>query len=193
MAPTREVAQLLFDWSKGDKCALDELFRILLGELRRRAHNARRHERSRNSTLETTALIHETYLKLARYRRPPCKEREHFFAMASQAMRRVLVEHARRVHRAKRAGIRIQLDLVPDAAMRTKVHTVAILALNEALEALAAIDPQKVQIAEMKLFAGLTNQEIANELNTPLNRVTRDWQFARAFLAREISRSQYDS
>jgi RNA polymerase sigma factor (TIGR02999 family) len=113
--------------------------------------------------------------------------------MASQAMRRVLVDHARRMHRAKRAGIKVQLDLVPDAAVRTKVHTVAVLALNEALEALAAIDPRKVQIAEMKLFAGLTNQEIANVLNMPLNRVTRDWQFARAFLAREISRSQYDS
>jgi RNA polymerase sigma factor (TIGR02999 family) len=173
MAPSREVAQLLNDWSKGDKCALDELFPILIGELRRRAHNALRRDRH-NQTLETTALLHETYLKLARYRRPPCNGREHFFAIASQAMRRVLVEHARRELRAKRAGIKIQLDLVPDAVLRTKVHTVAVLALNEALEALAAIDPRKVQIAEMKLFAGLTNQEIANVLNMPLNRVTRD-------------------
>src|SRR5262245_11723505 len=119
MAPSREVAQLLIDWSKGDKSALDELFPIVIDELRRRAHNALRRERP-DHTLQTTALLHETYIKLACYERPPCKERAHFFAIAAQAMRFVLVDHARNLRRAKRDGIKIQLDLIPATTLQTK-------------------------------------------------------------------------
>ena len=187
MAPNREVAQLLIDWSNGDRSALDELFPIVIGELRRRAHNALRRER-RNNTLQTTALVHETYIKLRGYKRPLCREQGHFFAIASRAMRFVLVEHARGLRRAKRAGIKVQLQLVLSAELQPSASAMDILALDEALKALSAIDPIKAQVAEIKLFSGSSNQEIAEALGLSLNQVTRYWQFARAFLAREIRR-----
>ena len=189
MAPSREVAQLLIDWSNGDRYALDELFPMVIGELRRRAHNALRRERP-NHTLQTTALVHETYIKLAGYKRPPCRERAHFFAIAAKAMRFVLVDHARRLRRAKRDGIKIQLELVSAAELQTNHSAKSILALDEALKALGGIDPLKVQVAEMKVFSGSSNQEIAEALGLSLNQATRYWQFARAYLAREIRRSQ---
>ena len=191
MSPSREVAQLLIEWSNGDKCALDELFPMVLGELRRRAHNALRRERP-NHTLQTTALVHETYIKLAGYKHPHCRERAHFFAIAAKAMRFVLVEHARGLRRAKRDGIRIQLELVHAAELQTKGSAKAILELEEALKALGEIDPLKVQVAEMKVFSGSSNQEIAEALGLSLNQATRYWQFARAYLAREIRRSRYE-
>ena len=191
MAPTREVAQLLIDWSNGDKCALDELFPMVLGELRRRAHNALRRERS-NHTLQTTALVHETYIKLAGYKNPSCRERGHFFAIAAKAMRFVLVEHARKLRRAKRDGIKVQLELVPAAQLQTNGSAKSILALDEALKTLAGIDPLKVQVAEMKVFGGSSNQEVAEALGLSLNQATRYWQFARAYLAREIRKRQYE-
>lgn len=191
MAPTREIPQLLIDWSNGDKRALDELFPIVLGELRRRAHNALRHERP-NHTLQTTALVHETYIKLAGYKQPHCLEQGHFFAIAAKAMRFVLVEHARKLHRAKRDGINVQLELVPAAKLQTKSSVKAILALDDALKALERIDPLKVQVAEMKVFSGSNNQEIAEALGLSLNQATRYWKFARAYLAREIRGSQYE-
>ena len=186
---SREVAQLLIDWSNGDKCDLDELFPIVVGELRRRAHNALRRER-RNHTLQTTALVHETYIKLAGYKHPHCRERGHFYAIAAKAMRFVLVDHARKLRRAKREGIQIQLELVTDADLQMKGNPKAILALDEALKALGQIDPLKVQVAEMKVFSGSTNQEIAEALGLSLNQATRYWQFARAYLAREIRTRQ---
>ena len=192
MAPTREVAQLLIDWSNGDRSALDELFPIVISELRRRAHNALRRER-RNNTLQTTALVHETYIKLRGYKHPSCHEQGHFFAIASKAMRFVLVEHARALRRAKRAGIKVQLELVLSAELQPRGSVMDILAFDEALKALGEIDPIKVQIAEMKVFSGSSNEEIAKALALSLNQATRYWQFARAFLAREIRRRQYDS
>ena len=189
MAPSREVAQLLIDWSNGDKCALDELFPMVIGELRRRAHNALRRERP-NHTLQTTALVHETYIKLAGYKHPPCREPAHFFAIAAKAMRFVLVDHARRLRRAKRDGIKVQLELVSAVELQTNGSAKSILALDEALKALGGIDPLKVQVAEMKVFSGASNREIAEALGLSLNQATRYWQFARAYLAREIRRSQ---
>lgn len=191
MAPSREVAQLLIEWSKGDKSALDELFPIVIGELRRRAHNALRRAR-RVHTFQTTDLIQETYVKLAGYKRPPCREQAHFFAVAAQAMRYVLVDRARRIHRAKRDGIRIQLDLVPAATLQTTSSAQSILALDEALTALGQIDQRKMRVAEIKVFSGSTNQEIADALGLSLNQATRDWQFARIFLKRELRRRPQD-
>lgn len=191
MAPSREVAQLLIDWSNGDRRALDELFPIVIGELRRRAHNALRRERP-NNTLQTTALVHETYIKLAGYKHPPCRERTHFLAIAAQAMRFVLVDHARKLRRAKRYGIKVQLQLVPSAELQANGSARSILALDEALKALGAIDPLKVQVAEMKVFSGSSNQEIAEALGLSLNQATRYWRFARAYLAREIRTRQYE-
>jgi RNA polymerase sigma factor (TIGR02999 family) len=192
MNPSREVAQLLIDWSNGDKSALDELFPIVMGELRRRAHNALRQERP-NHTLQTTALIHETYIKLAGYRRPPCRERGHFFAIAAQAMRYVLVQHARNHRRAKRNGIKVPFEAFDANAIWANNHIIEILALDEAFKTLGAIDPLKLRVAEMKVFAGSSNQEVAEALGISLNQATRYWQFARAYLAREIRRREYDA
>lgn len=187
MAPSREVAQLLIDWSNGDRTALDELFPVVISELRRRAHNALRRER-RSNTLHTTALVHEAYIKLTGLKHPPCRGQGHFFAIASKAMRFVLVEHARRLRRAKHDGIQIQLELVPSAEVQATVNAEDILALDEALNTLREIDPRKAQVAEMKIFSGSTNQEIAEALGLSFNQATRFWQFARPFLAREIRR-----
>ena len=192
MNASREVAQLLTDWSNGDKSALDELFPLVMGELRRRAHNALRHERP-NHTLQTTALIHETYIKLAGYKRPPCRERAHFFAIAAQAMRYVLVQHARNHLRVKRNGIKVALEAVDAKPVHYNNHIIEILALDEALKSLGAIDPLKLRVAEMKIFAGSSNQEVAEALEISLNQATRYWQFARAYLAREIGRRKHDS
>ena len=192
MNSSREVAQLLSDWSNGDKSALDELFPIVMGELRHRAHNALRQERP-DHTLQTTALIHETYIKLAGYKRPPCRERGHFFAIAAQAMRYVLVQHARNRRRAKRNGIKVPLEALEANAVVANNHLIEILALDEALETLGTIDPLKLRVAEMKVFAGSSNQEVAEALAITLNQATRYWQFARAYLAREIRRRKDDA
>jgi RNA polymerase sigma factor (TIGR02999 family) len=192
MNPSREVAQLLSDWSNGDKSALDELFPLVMGELRRRAHHALRHERP-DHTLQTTALIHETYIKLAGYKRPPCRERGHFFAIAAQAMRFVLVQHARNHLRAKRNGIKVPLEAVEVNAVSANNHIIEILTLDEALKTLGAIDPLKLRVAEMKIFAGSNNEEVAEALGISLNQATRYWQFARAYLAREIRRRENDA
>ena len=192
MNPSREVAQLLIDWSNGDKSALDELFPIVMGELRRRAHNALRHERP-GHTLQTTALIHETYIKLAGYRRPPCREQGHFFAIAAQAMRYVLVQHARNRLRAKRNGIKVPFETLDADTIGANNQIIEILALDEALKTLGAIDPLKLRLAEMKIFAGSGNQEVAEALGISLNQATRYWQFARAYLAREIRRREHDA
>jgi RNA polymerase sigma factor (TIGR02999 family) len=191
MNPSREVAQLLIEWSNGDKSALDELFPIVMGELRQRAHNALRRERS-DHTLQTTALVHETYIKLAGYKRPPCRERGHFFAIAAQAMRYVLVQHARSHRRAKRNGIKVPLEAFAANEVWANNHIIEILALDEALKGLEAIDPLKLRVAEMKIFAGSSNEEIAEALRISLNQATRFWQFARAYLAREIRRREHD-
>lgn len=192
MNASREVAQLLIDWSNGDKSALDELFPIVMGELRRRAHNALRHERP-NHTLQTTALIHETYIKLAGYKRPPCRERGHFFAIAAQAMRYVLIQHARDHRRAKRNGIKVPFEAFDVNAFGANNHLIEILALDEALKTLGGIDPLKQRVAEMKVFAGSSNQEVAEALAISVNQATRYWQFARAYLAREIRRREHDA
>ena len=184
MTASREVTQLLIDWSNGDKSALDELFPIVVGELRRRAHHVLRRERN-NQTLQTTALIHETYIQLAGYQRPPCREREHFFAIAAQAMRFILVDQARSRVRAKRVGIKVPLELV-QANLAQEDQSVGILALDEALEALRAVDPVRVQVAEMKIFAGLGNEEIANALGLSVHQVGRNWKFTRAYLIDQI-------
>lgn len=192
MNPSREVAQLLTDWSNGDKSALDELFPLVMGELRRRAHNALRKERP-NHTLQTTALIHETYIKLAGYKRPPCREQSHFFAIAAQAMGYVLVQHARNHLRAKRNGIKVPFEAAEVNAVSANNHIIEILTLDEVLKTLGAIDPLKLRVAEMKIFAGSSNQEIAEALGISLNQATRYWQFARAYLAREIRRREHDA
>ncbi len=184
MSPPQEITQLLNDWSNGDQAALAKLMPLVYEELRRRAHNYMRNERA-GHTLQTTELVHEAYLKLVDYRSMRWQKRAHFFAVAAQVMRRVLVEQARGRQRGKRGGdaIKVALD---EGAVLLREPSLELLPLDEALTKLAGIDFRKSQVVEMRFFGGMSNEEIAEVLKISPNTVTRDWKFAEAWLRREL-------
>lgn len=179
------VTQLLMGWGKGDKEALDQLVPIVYDELRRQAARYLRHERV-GHTLQTTALIHEAYVRLVDQNNVQWQNRAHFFGIAAQLMRRILVDHARTKKRAKRGGsdIRVSLSKVNVA---TKSQDLDVVALDEALERLAGIDEQQSRIVELRYFSGLTVEETAEVLAISPATVKRDWSMAKAWLHREIS------
>ncbi len=183
----RQITQLLVDWSNGDQAALDRLMPLVYEELRRLARHYMRNERA-GHTLQTTALVNEAYLRLADYKQIQWRERAHFFAIAAQIMRRILVEHARAHNRAKRDGgaIKVPLD---EVAVLSQQRGRELIALDDALTNLAASHPRKCRVVEMRYFAGLNNEEIAEVLGVKPNTVIRDWTFAKAWLHREL----YDS
>lgn len=180
-----EITGLLLKWGNGDKAALDRVMPLIYAELRRLAHRHMRRERA-GDTLQTTALINEAYLRLIDYERVQPRDRSHFFAIAAQAMRRILIERARSRRSAKRGsgGQKVSLD---EAAGMSDERAAEMLALDEALSSLAAIDPRKAQIVELKYFGGMTIEETANVLGVSTPTVERDWQMARIWLHREIS------
>jgi RNA polymerase sigma factor (TIGR02999 family) len=179
------VTQLLIDWGKGDKEALDELMPLVYEELRRQAARYLRHERV-GHTLQTTALIHEAYVRLVDQRNVHWQNRAHFFGIAAQMMRRILVDHARTKKRAKRGGSDIRISFT-EAALKTPAQDLDIVALDEALERLAEIDEQQSRIVELRFFSGLTVEETAEVLSISTATVKRDWSMAKAWLHREIS------
>ena len=185
------ITELLVDWSNGDETALDRLMPLVYDELRRLARHYMRNERA-GQTLQTTALVHEAYLRLAGYKEIKWQERAHFFAIAAQLMRRILVEHARARKRVKRGGDAqtISLDAktisLADASSASPDQLLDMLALDEAMKRLEAIDPRKAKVVEMRFFAGMENKEIAEVLNVAPNTVIRDWNFAEAWLRREL-------
>jgi RNA polymerase sigma factor (TIGR02999 family) len=181
----QNVTQLLIGWSKGDKEALDKLVPLVYDELRRQAARYLRHERV-GHTLQTTALIHEAYLRLVDQKNVQWQNRAHFFGIAAQMMRRILVDHARTKKRAKRGGSDIRVSL-SDANLKAQGQDLDIVALDEALERLAAIDEQQSRIVELKFFSGLTVEETAEILSISPATVKRDWSMAKAWLHREIS------
>jgi RNA polymerase sigma factor (TIGR02999 family) len=185
--PSKEVTQLLRDWSDGDKAALDRLMPLVYAELHRRAKHYMRGERS-GHTLQPTALINEAYLRLINYKEMRWQNRAHFFAVAAQAMRRILVDHARRRKAEKRgdAGYVIPLDEVVAAA---EPRDVDLVALDDALTGLAAIDPQKSRIVELRFFSGLSIEETAEVLGVSPDTIRRHWNSAKAWLHREVRRS----
>jgi RNA polymerase sigma-70 factor (ECF subfamily) len=186
MAPAPiNVTQLLIGWGKGDKEALDQLVPIVYDELRRQAARYLRHERV-GHTLQTTALIHEAYLRLVDQRNVEWQNRAQFFGIAAQLMRRILVDHARTRKRAKRGGSDIRVSLA-DADAFVKAQELDVVALNEALERLERIDEQQSKIVELRFFSGLTVEETASVLNISPATVKRDWSMAKAWLHREIS------
>ena len=181
-----EITGLLLAWGKGDKAALDKLMPLVYVELRRLAHQQMRRERG-GATLQTTALVNEAYLRLVDYKRTTPQDRSHFFAIASQAMRRILVERARMRRATKRgSGEKVPLD---EAAEAQHERATDLVALDDALTALSAIDPRKSQVVELKYFGGLTIQETADALGISTPTVEREWQTARIWLFREISKS----
>jgi RNA polymerase sigma factor (TIGR02999 family) len=183
--PPQEVTQLLVDWGNGNQAALDRLMPVVYTELRQLAHRYMRRERP-GHTMQTTALIHEAYLRLVDQNQVRWQHQAHFFGIAARLMRQILIEHARSRTRAKRGGGvgTISLD---EAAIVSQARATALLALDDALERLATIDPRKSQVVELRFFGGLSVEEAAQVLNIAPNTVLRDWRMAKAWLRREIS------
>ncbi len=181
-----KITQLLNDWSDGNRDALDELLPLVYTELHRQAANFRRKERI-NHTLQTTAIIHEAYLKLIQQRDIHCLNRNHFFAIASIAMRRVLVNYAKARSRDKRggAGEAVSLD---DQAIAVEEESYEVVALDEALDRLAKIDETQAKVVELRYFSGLSLEETAEVMEISRATVAREWQMAKAWLHKELTR-----
>lgn len=182
-----EVTRLLGAWSGGDRKALNELMPLVYAELHRIARRAWSGQKQRE-TLQPTVLIHEAYLKLIERENPAFQDRSHFFAVASIAMRHILVNHAKANLSAKRGGGRVDLSL-EDAEPLVKREATEVVALHEALEALNAIDPRKSRIVELRYFGGLSIEDTAKVLGISTITVNRDWRLARAWLSREMKRA----
>lgn len=180
------MTRLLQDWSKGDQAALANLMPLVYNELRHLASRYLRRERA-GHTLQTTALVHEAYLRLIDQNQVTWQNRAHFFGVAAQMMRRILVDHAREQHAEKRGGGAPRLSL-DEAIGLAGERGVNLIALDDALSALAAIDPQQSRIVELRFFGGLTVEETAEVLGVSPATVKREWSMAKAWLHREISK-----
>ncbi len=183
-AAAQEVTQLLADWSHGDQAALQKLTPLVYEELRHLAHHYMEGQQP-DHTLQTTALVHEAYLRLVDQSRPSFTNRSHFLAVAAKAMRQILVDHARTAGRQRRgAGAsKVELD---EAALISPEQSGAILNLNDALERLASLDSRAAQGVELRYFGGLNQDEIAEVLKISTVTVRRDWVFSKAWLYREL-------
>jgi len=175
-----DVTQLLIKWGNGDKAALDELTPLVYAELRRLAKRYMARERQ-DHTLQTSALINEAYVRLIDQQSAEWKNRAHFFAVSATIMRHILVDHARKYQSDKR-GTGAQKLPLDDAAVVNQQKAAELVALDEALNDLAAIDPRQIQIVELRFFAGLTVEETAEVLDVSPITVKRDWRTAKAWL-----------
>lgn len=181
------ITQLLVQWSRGEQQALDALTPMVYQELRRLARRHLRRERP-DHTLESTALVHEAYLRLIDQNNIQWQNRNHFFALASELIRRILVDYARNRMAVKRGGQNIKLSL-DEAIAAPEKKDLDLVALDDALQALAARDPRQSRIVELRYFGGLTLETTAEVLGISLATVKRDWLLAKAFLKRELTRS----
>lgn len=181
-----QVTALLVRWRGGDREALDALMPLVYAELHRLARTYLKRERP-DHTLQSTALVHEAYVRLAGQNTPQWQNRAHFFGVAAQLMRQILVDHARGYRADKRGGGAYKLTL-GDAAEQPQRIDVDLVALDDALKSLAEIDPQQGRIVELKFFAGLTNEDASEILGISTSTVKRDWITARAWLFRELDR-----
>ena len=182
------VTELLRNWSDGDKQAQEKLFQIVYDELHRQAARYLRNENP-GLSLQTTDLIHEAYLRLINQQHVEWQNRLHFFAVAAKVMRHILVDHVRGRQAAKRGGTDIRLPL-EDAMMVLSGQDLDFVALDEALNRLAQIDSQQSQIVELRFFSGLSVEETAEVMSVSERTVKRDWNVAKAWLRRELSRVQ---
>ncbi len=183
-APSSEITGLLVDWSNGDQTALEKLLPLVEQELHRLAHSYMRRENP-DHTLQTTALVNEAYLKLIDQKKTRWQNRAHFFGIAAQIMRRILLNYARDQHREKRGGKAVQVSLSKVAVVCVEKPE-ELIALDEALKRLAMIDERKARVVELRYFGGLEIEEIAEVLKVSAVTVMRDWKFARAWLFREM-------
>jgi RNA polymerase sigma factor (TIGR02999 family) len=187
MSPQTQVTTLLTAWGKGDPSALNQLMPLVYAELHRIARRVWS-QHQQNQTLQPTALVNEAYLKLANAEGASYQDRRHFFAVASIAMRQILVNHAKSHLAARRGGGRanVSLDEVQSAV---DAEAQEILSLHEALEALQTVDPRKSRVVEMRYFGGLSIEETAEAMDVSIGTVNRDWRLARSWLIREMERS----
>jgi RNA polymerase sigma factor (TIGR02999 family) len=187
MEPRSEVTLLLRRLSAGDKSALNQLMPLIYTELHQLASSYMRRERP-GHTLQTTALVHEAYLQLVGQENAQWENRTQFFAVAAQLMRRILVDHARAHHAAKRGGSLPRLSL-DEAVVMAKERGGDLLAIDELLQRLADVDPQQARIVELRFFAGLSVEETAHALSVSDRTVKREWAMAKAWMQRELQRS----
>jgi RNA polymerase sigma-70 factor (ECF subfamily) len=181
-----EITQLLHDWANGDQAALDRLTPRVYRELRQMAGQLMKYE-APGRTMQPTALVHEAYLRLIDVDKADWQDRAHFFAVASQMMRRILVDAARKRSAAKRGGqaVRVELDEIPDFGTERSSE---LIALDDALERLAEMDPRKARVIELRFFGGLSVAEVAGVLQVSEDTVVRDFRLARAWLKTEMER-----
>jgi RNA polymerase sigma-70 factor (ECF subfamily) len=185
-SPSQQITQLLQSWNQGDQGAIEKLVPLVYGELHRLAQRYMSDERP-GHTLQTTALVNEAYLRLVDSTHADWESRTHFFAVCAQVMRRVLVDWARSRQALKRGGDVGVLDL-DEALATTKQPGTNLVALDDALNALAALDPRKARVVELRFFGGLSVKESADVLNVSQETVLRDWKLAKSWLRRELSR-----
>jgi RNA polymerase sigma-70 factor (ECF subfamily) len=179
------VTALLVEWQNGNQSALDRLMPLVYAELRLIAGRYLSRE-SQSHTLQSTALVHEAYLRLIDQNRVQWQNRAHFYGIAAQMMRRILVDHARQQHRLKRGGAAAMLSLDEAVAASEPAADVDLIALDEALTSLTTLDPRGARIVELRFFSGLTIEETAEVLGVSTGTVKREWSTARAWLYREL-------
>lgn len=184
MGVSSQITELIADWRGGREDAFDKLFALVYDELRSLASGYMRRERA-DHTLQTTALVNEAYLKLVGHKDSVLENRLHFFAVAAKVMRQILIDHARSRQKVKRGAgaVRISLD---EAMVMSDERAADLLALDDALKELAAIDQRKSRVVELRFFGGMTIEETAEFLGISFNTVVRDWEMARAWLYRNI-------
>jgi RNA polymerase sigma factor (TIGR02999 family) len=183
-----EITQLLVDWTGGNKAALDQLMPLVYKELRRLASSYMRRER-RDHTLNSVGLVNEAYLRLVDYSNLRWQDRAQFFGLAAQLMRRILIDHARSHHYAKRGGgaRKVSLD---EAALLSQDRAADLVALDDALTSLASFDARKSQVVELRFFGGLSIDETAEVMKISSMTVQREWRWAKAYLHRELIKSR---
>ncbi len=181
-----DVTGLLIEWQQGDSVALDKLTSLVYDELRRIAHRYMQQERD-GHTLQTTALVHEAYARLVGGQKIEWQNRAHFFGVVAQVMRHVLIDHARRRNYAKHGGDIQQVPL-EDATAMSEERAAELIALDEALDELAKLDPRKSRIVELRYFGGLSLEETASVLDVSVMTVRRDWRAAKAWLYKQVGR-----
>ena len=186
-----EITQLLVAWNQGDQAALERLTPLVHGELHRLAKRYMAGER-KGHILQTTALVNEAYLRLIDWRNVEWKNRAHFFGLAAQIMRRILVDFARAYQSEKRGGDEIRVSL-SEAANVPSERSPDLVALDDALQSLEKLDRRQARVVELRFFAGLSLEETAEALSVSLSTVRRDWGLAEAWLYRELNRASVDN
>jgi RNA polymerase sigma factor (TIGR02999 family) len=189
--PPNRVTQLLQDWNRGDRQAVDELIGLVYPELKKLAGTFLRSERHHH-TLQPTALIHELYVRLVGQNMPEWEGRAHFFGVSARLMRQILVDYARKRHAERRGGANQITILLEDASLFSQDQAAEVLAFDLALNKLAALDERKAKIMEMRSFAGMSVEETAQALNISSPTVKRDMRLAKAWLLRELGNQPED-